>query len=86
MAKRPGRTVKLSISLDTSDFQLLNKRAKKVSGGNVSAAIAQMIHIAGEWEAREALATWLGEGRSEPTPETMNAIRAEWRSSPRRRR
>ena len=86
MVKRAGRTVKLSISIDKSDFELLNKRAKKVSGGNVSAAITQMIHAAREWEGREALATWLGEGREEPSSEAMKAIRAEWRGSPRRKR
>ncbi len=85
MAKRAGRTVKLSISIDKSDFELLNKRAKKVSGGNVSAAITQMIHAAREWEGREALAAWLGEGRGEPSSQTMNAIRAEWRGSSRRK-
>ena len=78
MAKRPGRTVKLSISLDRGDLELLQKRAKRVSGGNVSAAIAEMIHIAQEWEGRETLATWLGEGREEPSAETMDAVRAEW--------
>lgn len=86
MAKRAGRTVKLSISIDRSDFALLSRRAKKVSGGNVSAAITQMIHAAREWEGREALATWLGEGREEPSSETMNAIRAEWAGSARRKR
>ncbi len=85
MAKRAGRTVKLSISIDKSDFELLNKRAKKVSGGNVSAAITQMIHAAREWEGREALAAWLGEGRGEPSSQTMNAIRAEWLCSSRRK-
>ena len=78
--------MKLSISIDKSDFELLSKRAKKVSRGNVSAAITQMIHAATEWEGRKALATWLGEGREEPSSEAMNAIRAEWRSSPRRKR
>jgi hypothetical protein len=86
MAKRAGRTVKLSISIDKSDFELLSKRAKKISGGNVSAAITQMIHAVREWEGRELLATWLGEGREEPSSETMNGIRAEWRGSARRRR
>jgi hypothetical protein len=85
MAKRAGRTVKLSISIEKSDFELLSKRAKKLSGGNVSAAITQMIHAAREWEGREALATWLGEGREEPSSAAMNAIRAEWRGSARRR-
>src|SRR5260370_18376498 len=77
MAKRAGRTVKLSISIEKSDFELLSKRAKKVSGGNVSAAITQMIHAAREWEGREALATWLAQGRKAPSSEAMNAILAE---------
>jgi hypothetical protein len=78
--------VKLSISIDKSDFELLDRRAKKVSGGNVSAVITQMIHAAREWEGREALAAWLGEGREEPSSETMNSIRAKWPGSPRRKR
>jgi hypothetical protein len=78
-AKRPGRTVKLSISIGERDLELLKKRAKQMSGGNISAAITEMIHIAREWEGRHALATWLGEGREEPSTKTMDAIRAEWR-------
>ncbi len=84
MAKRPGRTVKLSISIDRDDLALLKKRAKRVSGGNISAAIADAISIAREWEGRESLAIWLGEGREEPSPETMDVIRAEWRATSRR--
>jgi hypothetical protein len=87
MPKRPGRTVKVSISIDERDFELLRRRAKRLSGGNVSAAITEMIHLAQEWEGREALAKWLGEGRGEPSADTMDAIRAEWhgRKRPRRR-
>lgn len=80
MAKRPGRTVKLSISIGHDDLELLKKRAKLLSCGNISAAIADTIRIAREWEGRESLATWLGEGREEPSPETMDAIRKEWRA------
>jgi hypothetical protein len=84
MVKRAGSTVKLSISLDQRDLELLQKRAKRLSGGNVSAAVTDMIHIAREWEGREALAAWLGEGRDEPSKKTMAAIRAEWAPVPRR--
>jgi hypothetical protein len=84
MAKRAGSTVKLSVSLDRSDIELLKERAKRLSGGNVSAAITDMIHIAREWEGREALAAWLGEGRAEPSKKTMDAIRAEWSTVPSR--
>ncbi len=81
MAKRAGRTVKLSISLDERDLVLLRKRADKVSGGNVSAAIADLIHAAREWEGRRALAAWLEEPHGEPTAEEIEAIRAEWRGT-----
>jgi hypothetical protein len=81
MAKRSGRTVKLSISIDRDDLEHLRKRAKRLSGGNVSAAITDMIRIAGQWEGRQALAKWLGEGREEPSAAAMNAIRAEWRGA-----
>jgi hypothetical protein len=85
MAKRPGRTVKLSISIDHHDLELLKKRAKR-TGGNVSAAIAETLRIAAEWEGRAALATWLGDGREEPSAETMDAIRADWRGARRSKR
>ena len=86
MAKRPGQTVKLSISLDPGDVALLKRRAKRVSGGNISAAIADTIRIAHEVEGREALAAWLGEGREEPSAATMDAVRAEWAGAKRSRR
>jgi hypothetical protein len=87
MPTRPGRTIKLSISIDQDDLALLKKRAKRVSDGNISAAISETIRIAQEWEGRKALAKWLGEGREEPSAETMDDIRAEWRGvRPRKRR
>ena len=86
MSTRPGRTVKLSISIDRDDLKVLKKRAKQVSGGNISAAIAETIRIAREWEGREALAAWLGEGREEPSAEAMDSIRAEWRGARRAKR
>lgn len=85
MKKRAGTTVKVSVSIDKRDFELLKERAKRVSGGNISAALTDMIRIAREWEGRQALAAWLGEGRDEPSIETMESIRAEWNAPPRRR-
>jgi len=78
--------VKLSISLDARDLDLLKKRAKRVSGGNISAAIAETIQIAREWEGREELASWLAKGRDAPSTETMDAIRAEWHGTGRAKR
>jgi hypothetical protein len=86
MPKRPGRTVKLSISIDRHDLALLKKRAKQLSGGNISLAITEMMRIAREWEGREALAAWLGEGRDEPSAEMMDSVRAEWRGTRRAKR
>jgi hypothetical protein len=86
MSKRPGRTVKLSISIDQRDFEQLRRRAKRVSGGNISAVISEMIRRAREWEGREALAEWLGEGKDEPTSDVMRAIHAEWRGGGGKRR
>jgi hypothetical protein len=86
MPKRPGSTVKLSISIDRHDLALLRKRAKRASGGNISAAISETIRLAQEWEGRKTLAAWLGEGRAEPSQETIDSIRAEWRGARSRRR
>jgi hypothetical protein len=86
MSKRPGRTVKLSISIDQDDLALLKKRAKRLSGGNISAAITDILRLAREWEGREALAAWLGDGREAPSAEAMNAVRAEWSAAPRARK
>ena len=72
--------------LDRHDVELLKKRAKHLSGGNLSAAIAEMIRIAREWEGREALAAWLGDGRDEPSGEVLEAIRSEWHGTRRLKR
>ncbi|MFO0742376.1 MAG: hypothetical protein U0270_41265 [Labilithrix sp.] len=50
MAARAGRTVKLSISLDQRELAELKRRAKRVSAGNISAAISDMIRLTKEWE------------------------------------
>jgi hypothetical protein len=86
MARRAGTTVKLSISLDAQDAAFLRKRARRLSGGNVSAAIADLVRALREHEGREALAAWLAEGQPELTEERMNEIRAEWRGEKARRR
>jgi len=83
---RPGRTEKVSVSLDRSDLVVLRRRAKKLYGGNLSAAIAEAARRIREEEGREALVAWLGDA-AETTPEEREAIRAEWRGeAPKRRR
>ena len=85
---RPGRTEKISVSIDRSDLLALRRRAKKLYGGNLSAAIAEAARRIREEAGREALVAWLGEA-SATTPAEREAILTEWRgerSSRRRRR
>ena len=83
---RAGRTEKISVSLDRADLGALRRRAKKLYGGNLSAAVAEGVRRIREEEGREALVAWLG-GAAEATPEERDAIRAEWPApSPKRRR
>jgi hypothetical protein len=77
-ASRPGRTEKISVSIDRSDLLALRRRAKKLYGGNLSAAIAEAARRIREEEGREALVAWLGDSAA-TTPEERAAIRAEWR-------
>jgi hypothetical protein len=76
-AARSGRTEKISVSLDRTDLQALRRRAKRLYGGNVSAAIAEGIRRIREEEGREKLVAWLGES-GKTTDEGREAIRAEW--------
>ena len=76
-SRRPGRTEKISVSLDRADVSLLQKRARRLYGGNLSAAIADGVQRVKEEEGREALVGWLGEAAS-LTSEQRDSIRAEW--------
>lgn len=78
--------MKLSVSLDPEHHALLEKRAKRLPGGNVSAAIAEALDLAAEWDGRVALAEWLGAPHGEPTRKELDAVRAEWKAPKRRRR
>jgi hypothetical protein len=82
---RPGRTEKISVSLDRSDVHALRRRAKKLYNGNLSAAVAEGARRIREEEGREALVAWLGQA-AEATPEERDALRAEWRPEPPKRR
>jgi hypothetical protein len=77
---RIGRTEKISVSLDRSDLQALRRRAKRLYGGNVSAAIAEGARRIREEEAREKVVVWLGDSCKTTTQE-RDAIRAEWRGA-----
>jgi hypothetical protein len=78
---RAGRTEKISVSLERSDVLALRRRAKKLYGGNLSAAVAEGARRILEEEGREALVTWLG-GAADATAEERAAVVAEWASAP----
>jgi hypothetical protein len=80
-APKRSRTVTLSITVDEDDLELLKRRARRVSGGNVSAAVLDALRIAREIEGHDELSAWLLEGREAPSPETMS----EWLHRNRRR-
>lgn len=75
---RAGRTEKISVSLDKGDLDALRRRAKKLYGGNLSAAIAEGARRIREQEGREALLAWLGPA-ADLTEDQRAAIHTEWR-------
>jgi hypothetical protein len=74
-AKRPGRTVKVSVSLDERDVATLKKCAQESYGGNLSAAFAEAARLIRQREARARLIEDLGGGSL--TREAEAAIDAE---------
>ena len=56
------------LSPDRADLGTLRRRAKKLYGGNLSAAIAEAARRIREEEGREALVAWLGDA-AQVTPE-----------------
>jgi hypothetical protein len=81
---RPGRTAKISISLDRRDLAVLRGRARRLFEGNLSAVIAEGVRRVREEEGREALLGWLG-GAAKASPAQREAIRVEWRGTAARR-
>lgn len=82
---RPGRTAKISISLDRRDLAVLRGRARRLFEGNLSAVIAEGVRRVKEEEGREALLGWLGHA-ARTSPAQREAVRAEWRGKAARRR
>jgi hypothetical protein len=78
---RVGRTEKISVSLERADLKALRRRAKRLYGGNVSAAIAEGARRIREEEGRDELVAWLGDS-TKTTPHERDAIRAEWGGDP----
>lgn len=59
--RRAGNTVTLSVSLNPADAAVLRRRAKRVHGGNVSAAIGDAAELLRIEENRQTLAAKLEE-------------------------
>jgi hypothetical protein len=74
---RAGSTQKISISLGLDDLTVLRRRARKLYGGNLSAAVAEGALRLREQEGREQLVQWLGRAGDASAAE-RNALRAEW--------
>jgi len=85
-AKRAGRTVKVSVSLDADDVAVLRRRARESYGGNLSAAFSEAARWIRQREARRRLVDMLGGPIL--TPDIADAIDAEQaiRPSPARRK
>lgn len=79
--RRAGRTIKVSVSLDTDDVAALKRCAKESHGGNLSAAFAEAARWIRQREARRRLIELLGGPTL--TPESAAAIDAEQEGGPR---
>ncbi len=77
--KRAGVTEKISISVDHGDLVILRRRARKLYGGNLSAAVVEGVRHIREQEGREALVAWLGH-TGEATEAQRKALRDEWQA------
>jgi hypothetical protein len=78
---RPGKTVKISVSLEREDLASLKRLAKRSYAGNLSAAFAEAAHVIRQRESRRRLVDRLGGPTL--TPEAAAAIDAEQAGGPR---
>ena len=76
-APRPGGTTQLSISLPAEEARLLEQRAKRVYGGNVSRVISEAIRYVAYEEGRDALIASLGR-KGRLTPAEAKQLEADW--------
>lgn len=59
-ATRPGKTVKVSISIDREDLAILRRRARESYRGNLSAAFSEAARLIRQRAARTRLIDMLG--------------------------
>jgi hypothetical protein len=76
-ASRPGGTTQLSISLPTEEARLLEQRAKRVYGGNVSRVISEAIRYVAYEEGRDALIASFGR-KGRLTRAEAKQLEADW--------
>lgn len=60
MPKRAGITRKVSLSVNVDDFEVIEQRAKRLHGGNVSAVFADLIATIKRQEAWGKALAWYG--------------------------
>ena len=72
------RTEKISVSVTKEDLAKLQRRAKRLYGGNVSAVIHEMAEQAEKQEAIDKL--WVSLGKPTVSEKEKRAIFAEWSS------
>ena len=72
------RTEKISVSVTKEDLAKLQRRAKRLYGGNISAVIHEMADQAEKQEAIDKL--WVSLGKPTVTEKERRAIMAEWSS------
>ena len=78
-------TTKVSVTLDDHALAWLRQRAKRIHGGNLSAAIAEATELARKNEALRALLD--AEGVPRLSPSELAELTSEWtRAQPRQRR
>jgi hypothetical protein len=78
---RPGKTVKVSVSLDKAELAALKRSARESHGGNLSAAFSEAARLLTQ---RQALGRLIDElGGPSLTPEAAAAIDAEQAGGPR---
>ena len=75
--KRAGSTVTLSISISPKEAAVLRKRAKRLHGGNVSAAIGDAAELLRIEDNRQAFAAKLEEELGPLDPAVARAILME---------
>jgi hypothetical protein len=90
MSARPGRTEKLTISLDKREALVMKRRAKRLHSGNLSAAFSEFAKLAIKEEALDRLLAHLppatAEGLARAHDELLAALPPVPTGPPRKRR